>query len=67
MSLVVRRQSLNHNIWWCYRRVLPHMLWFGCDLPLLQKLPHGGSLVHAQSWGTGWEILQWRGLCYRPE
>jgi len=48
MSLVVWRQSPNHNIWWCYRRVLPHMLWFGCKLPLLQILPHG--LSTARPW-----------------
>lgn len=40
MPLVVWRQPPKHNIWWCYRRVLPHMLWFGCIWSLLQNLPH---------------------------
>ena len=66
MSPVVWRQPLNHNIWWCYRGVLPHMLWFGCNLTLLQNLPHERRTAHA------WPTLRrgdpaGEGLCYSPE
>ena len=49
MPLVVWRQPPKHNIWWCYRRVLPHMLWFGCIWPLLQNLPHERRTAHARA------------------